>query len=133
MLRIRARIDALFEARDSQYLNAYQSSAIERLKAGLRPLSIGTFLAYQLRGSAKHYGDLYARALRNSLERAGWLRGTATGLRSQLGSSDVYYPPMTPQNVALWAQITRARIPAASESLQTMPLQSRSYAGHAPG
>lgn len=44
--------------RDSQYLRAYLS--------GPR-YTIGTFLAYRLRGLAKRYSDRYARALENSL------------------------------------------------------------------
>lgn len=59
--------------RNSQYLEDYLSlnNALGRGKG----LTIGTYLAYELRGRAKNYSGRYARALENSLERNGAQKG----------------------------------------------------------
>ncbi len=50
----------------SQYLKPYL-----RTTAGGTLYTPGTFLAYTLRGRAKHYGDVYLRTLERSLDAVG--------------------------------------------------------------
>ena len=54
-------------AKDSQYTDAYLGENNRRGKG--RGITVGTFLAYSLRGKARSYAGRYASALINSLER----------------------------------------------------------------
>ena len=56
----------------SQYLEAYKSEAKAEIKKGKRPYSVGTFLAYRLRGNARGWAGRYYRSLVNGLEKEGW-------------------------------------------------------------
>lgn len=57
----------------SQYLKPYQSHVLAQLAIGKRPLSVGTFLTYRLRGKAKKWSGRYFGALRRGLEKEGWI------------------------------------------------------------
>lgn len=70
--------------RNSQYLNSYLSENAQR-GAG-KGLTAGSFLAYQLRGTAKKYSGKYLIALKNSCKRVGAVVG-----ESKLGRV-AYYP-----------------------------------------
>lgn len=72
----------------SQYLKPYQSHVLDQLVIGKRPYSVGTFLAYRLKGKAKSWFGRYFRALKRSLEKDGWVK---TG--SILGGL-AYQPPI---------------------------------------
>ena len=56
----------------SQYLEAYKQECLSELNAGKRPYSVGTFLAYRLRGNAKNWSGRY-RSLVKGLEKDGWV------------------------------------------------------------
>jgi len=70
--------------KNSQYLSAYLSA--NKARGEGKGLTIGSFLAYVLRGEAKRYSGNYVRALRNSCERVGAIEG-----RSKLGGV-AFYP-----------------------------------------
>ena len=56
-------------ARESQYIEGYLAENDSR---GLgKGLTVGSYLAYQLKGKAKKYSGRYAAALINALERRG--------------------------------------------------------------
>ena len=75
--------------KNSQYLEEYQDLCKEYLEAGKKPITPGSFIAYNLRGDAKLYSGRYMRALINSLKRSGWVTGPS------YGGSTAYYPPNT--------------------------------------
>lgn len=54
--------------KNSQYLNDYLDS--NRSRGNGNGLTVGSYLAYVLRGKAKEYSGHYKRALENSLRRA---------------------------------------------------------------
>ena len=70
--------------RNSQYLESYLFENKSRGEGN--GLTIGSYLAYQLRGKAKKYSGHYVTALRNSCERVGALEG-----RSKMGGI-AFYP-----------------------------------------
>jgi len=72
--------------KNSQYLKSYL--AANKARGDGKGLTIGSFLAYVLRGNAKQYSGSYARALRNSCERVGAVQG-----RSKLGGVAFYPAP----------------------------------------
>lgn len=61
--------------RNSQYLSSYLAG--NKVRGEGNGLTIGSFLAYALRGKAKKYSGHYVRALRNSCERAGAIEGAS--------------------------------------------------------
>ena len=73
LIRVRFPVGAPLSFMTSQYLKAYQLQAEEAISKGLKPLSVGTFLAYNLKGNAKDWISRYHRSLINSLENAGWV------------------------------------------------------------
>lgn len=70
--------------RNSQYLWDYLSG--NKARGEGQGLTVGSYLAYTLRGKAKQYSGHYARALENSCERVGAVQG-----RSKLGGV-AFYP-----------------------------------------
>ena len=70
--------------KNSQYLESYLQGNAERGQG--KGLTIGSFLAYTLRGSAKGYSGKYARALEASCARVGAILGDSFAGR------DAYYP-----------------------------------------
>jgi hypothetical protein len=71
----------------SQYLKPYQSHVLTQLAIGKRPLSVGTFLTYRLRGNAKNWSGRYLGSLKRGLEKEGWVE-----TKSILGGV-AYQPP----------------------------------------
>lgn len=70
--------------KNSQYLSEYLN---QNAKRGVgKGLTVGSFLAYTLRGEAKKWSGRYEEALRNSLSRAGAIAGPSAGKRT------AYYP-----------------------------------------
>lgn len=65
--------------KESQYLQPYKNHVIESLKDGVKPLSVGTFLTYRLRGKAKNWSDRYLKSLKRGLEKSGWKRCESRG------------------------------------------------------
>ncbi len=57
----------------SQYLEPYKTHVLKCLKQGIKPLSVGTFLAYRIRGNAKNWLSRYLRSLKNGLKKDGWV------------------------------------------------------------
>jgi hypothetical protein len=57
----------------SQYLESYKAHVLESVVNGQRPYSVGTFLAYRLKGNAKGWISRYIRSLKNGLEKEGWI------------------------------------------------------------
>lgn len=55
----------------SQYTSAYLRENDSRIAQGLRPITPGTFLAYNLRGVAKSYSSGYKKALERDLRDRG--------------------------------------------------------------
>jgi len=53
--------------RNSQYLNDYLDS--NKSRGTGKGLTVGSYITYVLRGSAKKYSGKYCRALENSLDR----------------------------------------------------------------
>lgn len=78
----------IVEARESQYVDDYLASNGARGHG--KGLTIGSYLAYQLRGSARDYAGKYAVALRNACDKRVQARLAYQG-RSRLGGS-AYYP-----------------------------------------
>jgi len=74
--------------KNSQYLNDYLDS--NRSRGDGKGLTVGSYLAYVLRGAAKKYSGNYKRALENSLDRA-IDAGTCRIGASRLGRT-AYYP-----------------------------------------
>jgi hypothetical protein len=70
--------------KNSQYLNNYLSGNASRGESN--GLTIGSFLAYVLRGKAKKYSGHYVRALQNSCVRVGAKQG------SSVRGGIAYYP-----------------------------------------
>ena len=70
--------------RNSQYLSSYLAN--NKARGEGNGLTIGSFLAYQLKGKAKKYSGHYVVALRNSCERVGAVAG-----RSKMGGI-AFYP-----------------------------------------
>ncbi len=70
--------------KNSQYLESYLAGNAERGQG--KGLTIGSYLAYTLRGSAKSYSGKYARALEASCARVGAILGNSFGGR------DAWYP-----------------------------------------
>lgn len=59
--------------RTSQYLSDYLSGNASRGPG--KGITVGSYLTYVLRGKAKKYSGHYVRALRNSCERSGAIKG----------------------------------------------------------
>jgi hypothetical protein len=57
----------------SQYLAPYKTHVMECLNKSVKPLSIGTFVVYRLKGRAKSWTGRYIRSLRNGLEKDDWV------------------------------------------------------------
>ena len=70
--------------KNSQYLESYLAGNAERGEG--KGLTIGSYLAYTLRGVAKQYSGKYARALEASCKRVGAILGDSFAGR------DAYYP-----------------------------------------
>jgi hypothetical protein len=68
--------------RYSQYLDAYLDHNAHRLATGDLPITIGTFLNYRLRGSAKDYMSKYIRALHRSCLAVGAVEMTSKNGRT---------------------------------------------------
>lgn len=58
----------------SQYLEPYKDHVYSKIASGERPVSVGTFLTYQLRGRAKDWSNRYLRSLKKGLEDEGWVK-----------------------------------------------------------
>lgn len=56
----------------SQYLKPYMDHVKSESIKGNKPLSVGTFLVYRLRGNARSWLGRYYRSLVNGLEKEGW-------------------------------------------------------------
>lgn len=82
-------------AKGSQYTESYLR---ENARRGFgKGVTVGTFLAYNLRGRAKNYGGRYADALNNDLNRRVKVGEVVGGVSA--GNSIAFYPLDTPQTV----------------------------------
>lgn len=70
--------------RNSQYLESYLAENKERGEG--KGLTIGSYLTYNLQGSARKYASKYATALEAACVRTGAILGDSFGGR------DAYYP-----------------------------------------
>jgi len=71
----------------SQYLLPYMNHVRNQIKHNKKPYSVGTFLAYELKGNAKNWISRYCYSLINGLEKEGWTPG-----KSKLNGL-AYIPP----------------------------------------
>lgn len=71
----------------SQYLLPYQQHVRDSIGRQRKPLAVGTFICYTLRGAAKAWQGRYLNSLKRGLEKDGWTQGLSRH------SGLAYYPP----------------------------------------